>query len=154
MADIAQIELSKSEEKFRKSNQWHSFTAAVYTAVGSASFFGALMTIAQATIAGAAGVGTGAEFAAALLAPLPVLAIGGLIALGTASLYMAQRENTKLKSIQDTHLAEENARCNGRAHGVAPSQAQEYDQNCRADGKQWSQVVKQPVTPGVSAAIH
>lgn len=139
MANLGAVD--QSEEKFRRENQWHSFTSAVYSAVGGASFFGALMTIAQAVVAGAAGVGQGAEFAMALVNPAPILAIGGLMALGTVSLYMAQRENTTLKTIQDKHMAEENARCMSHGHGKAPAMEIEYEQNCRADGKKWGDVL-------------
>lgn len=149
MAD--NIKINSKEEKFRKDNQWYSFTTAVYGAVGMASFFGLLGMLAN-TLVKASVSSAGMAEAMALLGPAPIAVIGGLMALGIAATYMSQNEATKLKSIQDTHLAEENARC--ASHDLVPSIAQEHEQNCRPDGKEWSKVVKEQNSPMRGAVVH
>jgi len=147
---LQSIKNNPVEKEFRNKNLWHSFMQAAYGALGGASFFGALMVIAQGVMglaATAGGIATlGANAAAAQTAsaflvtnPITLAAIGGLIAAGLAFTYMSQREGTELKVLQDEHLAQQTAI--QHSMGRAPSLNIEHEQNQRADGKQWQEVV-------------
>lgn len=131
------------EAEFQSKNQWYSFTQAVYGALGWASFIGLLGTIANSVVnlaVGEAAQPGAVEFAKALFTQTtPLVAIGGLMAFGVACTYMAQREATKLKSLQDTHLAEESAKCMSVGKSVCVDI--EHEQNQRADGKKWAAVI-------------
>lgn len=154
MAKTPPIIISEEEQDFQRKNQWYSFTGHLYSAIGGAAFFGLLGLIATSAVALAVGPAAGGAFemaSAIIQNSLPKLAIGGLMAIGTASIYMAQKEFTKLKCVQDLHMAQENARHIGVVPGMAPEAAKsvacdehiEYPQNERADGKSWSDVVSQ-----------
>lgn len=154
---MAEAMIDAKEEKFRKDNQWYSFTQAVYGALGWASFIGLLGTIASSAVTLAVGKAAAPEatkFALALFTETtPLLAIGGLMAFGIVCTYMSQREATMLKSIQDTHLAEANAKCVTQGQAVAMVQAPEHEQNCRADGKRWADVVAAKASTQAQLAV-
>ncbi len=69
--------------------------------------------------------------------------IGGLAAAGLAFTYMAQREATELRVLQDEHLAQQNAHQmgKGKAPELAVAQTIEYPENQRADGQKWEIVM-------------
>ncbi len=134
------------EKEFRRKNQWYSFTGHLYAAVGGAAFIGLLGMIASSLVKVAAGGVAGAEAALIFSSPAPMLAMGGLMVLGTACVWMAQREFTELKCIGDEHLAIQNAR--KLQSEVQITKAVEHSQNSRADGKSWVSVVN----PGQQAA--
>lgn len=133
--DIACSPDDATEKEFRKQNLWYSFTTAAFNAFGMAAFFGVLATVTQNVIQ----VAAGAETAAAIFSPVPLLAIGALMAIGVAATYMSQREATELKCIQDEHLAHQNAKKLSPELGMSRTQPAEYSQNQRADGKTWQE---------------
>ncbi|WP_425400192.1 hypothetical protein [Aeoliella sp.] len=135
MTDTKESEL---ESTFRKKNQWHSFKAAAYGALGMAAYMGAFMTLANGLI----GVAGGTAVAASIFSPLPLLAIAALVVVGTASTYMSQQEQTELKVIQDEHLAQQNAR-ELRNNGHALGNDIQADVG-RRDGRSWQEVVSTP----------
>jgi len=130
------------EADFQAKNQWHSFKNAVYGGIGQASFFGVLMAVGGAVVSAAAGVPQSVALLTGLVSgPLPLLAVGAMMAVGAAFTYMSQREATIMKSLQDTHLAEETAMCNAAGHGKVKGVQVEYEQNQRSDGKTWNQAI-------------
>jgi hypothetical protein len=137
--------VTEHEEEFRSQSRWLSFKGALFSAVGGASFFGVLSMVANKAITLAAG-GAGAAEVAALTGVMPLLVVGGLMAVGAAAIFMAQDQYTQLKSLQDRHQAEENARClqegQGKGVVVTPEQEAHYAQNVRADGKKWVDVAR------------
>ena len=128
------------EKDFRKKNLWFSFTGNMYGAFGSAAFIGLLGTMAKAAIDVAAGTAS----AAAIFAPLPLLIMGGLMAIGAACIYMSQKEYTEARCIGDQHAAIEIAKQKVQAlyQGRSAQPVVEHEQNSRADGKRWADVVK------------
>ena len=143
-----------TEEEFQSTSRWMSFKGALFSAAGGASLFGVLNTVASKALGVATGAITG-EDATSLLEPTALATVGGLVGVGATSIFMAQDQYTQLKSLQDTHLAEENAKCMHQNQGVdvpekAQACAQEHPQNCRADGKKWTQVV----APAQQVAQH
>lgn len=160
--------VDKEEQEFRKKNQWHSFAASAWGALGAASFFAALGTLASGMISVAAGVPTtvaGGMITPSMFVlggPLPYAVMGGLLALGAAATYMSQSEATELRVLQDEHMAKQQAQCMGVAQGKGLNQEQaqavcgadkEFSQNQRADGKQWQQVVTAQAQEAV-ARVH
>jgi len=130
------------EADFQAKNQWHSFKGAVYGGIGQASFFGVLMALGSAVVAAAAGIPSGTALLGGLVAgPLPLIAVGAMMAAGAVFTYMGQREATIIKSLQDTHLAEETAMCTAPGHGKEKCAQVEYEQNQRSDGKTWNQAL-------------
>lgn len=130
------------EAKFRKDRQHVSFKAQMFTALSTATFFGVLGTMVTSAVK-AFGVGAGAAEAAALMtSPLPLAVMGVAVAAGIAFTYIAQKQWTDLRVLEDDHLARRNAEClEKEAHMQGKSAIVEFDQNQRADGKEWAQVV-------------
>jgi len=126
------------EKDFRKKNLWYSFTGALYGAIGGAAFFGLLATVAQALVK----VAAGAVKEGAIFGPVPLLVMGGLMAVGTLCVYMSQREYTELRCLGDQHLAYQNAKQLSSRQEVGQAQTVEHVQNCRADGKKWVQALR------------
>lgn len=139
---MTEPKIDAKEAEFQSKNQWYSFTATLYNALGGAAFIGLLGMLAQTLVKASTSAAATTE-ALALVNPVPLAVIGSMMAVGTACLYMSQREATKLKTIQDTHLAEENARCAGQGKAPAHTIAHEpeHEQNCRSDGKKWVDAV-------------
>ncbi|MGE0754685.1 MAG: hypothetical protein AB7L92_05945 [Alphaproteobacteria bacterium] len=126
-----------AEQEFRKKNQWYSFTGHLYSALGGAAFIGLLGTAAKAVVDLAAGVtGAGAIFGA-----LPLAVMGGLMVIGTACIYMAQKEFTELKCIGDEHLAIQNAKKLTMAPAIPAMEVHQGHHCSRTDGKSWQEVV-------------
>lgn len=159
------------ENDFRKKRQWTSFKAQVYTALSTATFFSVLTTLvtsavkavafSSSTASTAVALSSGAASAAVATTEMlmfgvaPVALMGAAIAVGVGFTYMAQHEWTDLKVMEDDHLAKRNAECMHVSQDVEKPHGMEHEQNCRADGKQWAQVVHAPRSgPEKSAAIH
>ena len=136
-----------AELEFRNKNLHFSFTNSLYSAFGNAAFIGLLGTLVKAAVDVSAGVSA----ASALFAPVPLLVMGGLMAVGTFCIYMSQKEYTELRCLGDQHLARATAKEKVKqlylAKNVEPSAEVEHEGNCRADGKQWAQVVRQDMVP-------
>lgn len=128
-------ESDPAERDFRKKNLWVSFKGYLYQALGGACFIGLLTQVTSGLVKAVAGeAGAAAMFGAG-----PVGVMIGLMAAGVACLYMAQKEFTDLRCIQDEHLAHQNAlQLNGNGHVKA--HAQEFTNPGRGDGKSWEQV--------------
>lgn len=152
-----------AEKAFRKKNEWHSFTTAAYGALGMASFFGALSVLANGLIGLAAkkaavqGLGMMEGMAGIVTNVAPMAVIGGLVAAGLAFTYMAQREATELRCLQDEHLAQQNAKEMG--HGKAPQvemqqNQPEYPDQCRKDGKTWDEYLALRDVPAAGRALQ
>lgn len=105
-----------------------------YFAQGVSMLVGAVMNGGIAAAGG--GILAGASVAAG------VAAMAGLALVGAGFVYLSQKEYTKLRVIQDEHLAEKNAQC-AQGNGLCPAPI-EHEQNQRADGKHWTQVVSDP----------
>lgn len=129
---------AQSEKEFRKKNLWHSFLTAAYGALGMAAYMGSLATLAN----GIVGIASGTATAAAVFAPLPLLAIGGLALLGTVSTYLSQYEATEVRVLQDEHLAQQNAKSLVPNLGLEQATIPEYEQNRRADGRRWQDALR------------
>lgn len=147
------------EKEFRKQNLWHSFKAALYGAIGGAAFLGLLTKITSMLVDYAAGETVAALHPANL--PVTGLITGGLMTAGVLSTFMAQKEYTELRVLQDDHLAAKNAKMmNGRSQEPEHSHASHhahYPQNQRRDGKEWTQVVRtEPIALAAdhSRAVH
>ncbi len=131
------------EEKYRLQSRWFSFTSQTWGALGMATFFGALMTIAMGVVALA--MGTPAMLGGLLTPSAPLLsisglaALGGLLGFGAIATYMSQREATELRIVQDEHMAQQQAKCMNK--DKAPAVEVEYQQNRRKDGRKWGDVV-------------
>ena len=75
------------------------------------------------------------------------LVMGGMMVAGIACTFLAQREWTELKELQDDRLARKNADClakqnsQGLSISAQPHCGMEFGQNQRADGKTWEQAV-------------
>jgi len=142
MADTKTEENSKprdpAEIEFRKKNLWHSFTGSLYRGIGGASFFGLLVIIVRSAIDIAAN-GQSAAQASLMFGVSPLLVMGAFAALGTACIYMAERESTKLKVLEDNYRVQLQAKERAKQH--APEQ-QMQEQSLRADGKNWTQATQ------------
>ena len=145
------------EKDFRKKNLWHSFMQGTYGALSIAAYMGALGTLATGLITAAttasAPVVAGVAVAGSIFAPLPMLVIGGLLAVGTICSYMSQVEGTELKCLQDEHMAQQNAMKLTPGLAVSQSASVDHPKNQRADGKKWQEVVSNP-QPQVSQQVH
>jgi len=129
----------QAETLFRKKTLWHSFTSSLYRAFSGACFFGLLSTLVRSAIDLAAG-GDAAIHAGQMFGASPLLVMGAFGALGTAFVYMAERENTKVKAIGDEHRAMLEAK---HVQELATEQSQAINaQPARADGKPWAQTLQ------------
>lgn len=141
------------EEDFRKKRKMISFKAQVYTGLSTATFFGVLGLLVTTAVK-ALGTGAAAVEAAALFAnPLALGAVGVALAAGVAFTWLAQEQWTDMKVIEDDHLAKRSAECL-QGHSQEKSQTVEHEQNCRADGKNWTQVVSQQSAQQAQHAAH
>jgi hypothetical protein len=126
---------------------WYSFTQFAYAGLSMAAFLGALQTLAGGLITAATKVSagttatttaaTGAAATGTIFAALPMAVIGGLLLVGLGCAYMAQREATELQVVKDEHAACQNA----KQINTGLSQNIEHSQNCRKDGKKWTQAI-------------
>jgi hypothetical protein len=148
--------LDPQEEKYRKESRWLAFKSQTWGALGMASFFAALGTLANglmgfaAKTAGVKGLGMIEGAAGMITSPATLAVMGGLVAVGVACNYMSQHESTELRIIQDEHMAQQQAKC--MKQEKAPAVEVEHEQNCRADGKSWSDVVANQNIPNHAAA--
>ena len=148
MANAVAQSYDSAECEFRKKNLWHSFNSSIYGAVGTAAFIGLLGKIVQSLVDTAAShtaaAGTAAASTGSIFALAPMLVMGGLMALGTFCVYMSQKEYTELRCLGDEHLARATAREKAQNLFQAPvvQQTVEHDQNTRADGQRWADVVR------------
>ena len=121
---------------FRSKRKATSFKAQLYTGLSTATFFGVLgLVVTTGVKALAADVAAAALFAN----PLALGAIGVALAAGVAFTWLAQEQWTEMRVLEDEHLAHRNAECMKERE---VSRGHEHDQNVRADGKQWTQVVR------------
>ena len=150
---------SREEQEFRDKRQHHSFMGALYGALGGAAFIGLLGTIVSELVKTAAKAGstvaqalpnTGPEIS--IFSALPMAVIGGLMAVGTLFVYLAQKEYTELHCIGDEHLARLQAKQLQKS-APAPQLVVEHEQNCRADGKKWSSVVRPGAQPALQTQV-
>ena len=99
---------------------------------------------------GGAAAGAGAGLLG--LTPVGWGAVAAMMTVGVVFTYMSQIESTKLREVQDDRLARKNAdmlvKCHEAHHEITPCQAHEYEQNQRADGKDWQETL----TPDVAIA--
>ena len=140
----AHTAVDPQEEKFRQESRWLSFKSQAWGALGMATFFGALMTIAMGIVSVAMGTPAILENgmitpSAPLLSVSGIAALGGLLGFGAAATYMSQRDATELRIVQDEHMAQQQAKC--MKQDKSPVIAIEHEQNCRADGKKWGDIV-------------
>ncbi len=145
---MAEPIIDAKEAEFRSKSQSHSFAAKAWGGLAGASFFGALITLANALVAVAAAVSTTGGAAnpmlaasSAMLNPLPLAVLGGMAAFGLVATYMSNRSETELKLLNDEHQAQVNAKCMEQSKSRGVAQQQEYEQNCRSDGKSWANAV-------------
>lgn len=140
---IAKVKEDPAEVEFRKKNQWYSFTGHLYSALGGAAFIGLLATVVKGLVSLAAATpGTAAATeAAAFFGAGPLALMGGLMAAGAASIYMAQKQFTELKMIGDEHLAVQNAKKLMQPNVQVAAGVIHHPQNERSDGKKWQDVV-------------
>lgn len=147
---------NEEDKAFRRKNIWHSFLAAMYSIVGGAATYGLLNNLVASVAHPAAVVGGAVTTGAAatgtlgiLLSPavlIPAFIIGGIICT-----YLAQKEYTELRCLQDDNLARRNAVHMATYSPQKDSQQKEvpqpisvnaeYHQNQRSDGKSWEDVV-------------
>jgi len=78
--------------------------------------------------------------ASAVLNPLPLTVLGGLLVLGLGATYMAQLSETEASILQTENQARQNAKCFASSK-KGKEQEPEYEQNCRDDGKKWQEVL-------------
>jgi hypothetical protein len=142
MADMTpESQHQHDEDEFRQKRKTTSFKAQLYTGLSTATFFGVLGLLVTTGVK-ALGAGAAAVEAAALFTnPLALGAIGVALAAGVAFTWLAQEQWTEMRVVEDEHLAKRNAECM-KERTPSKSQSQEYEQNCRADGKEWAHVVK------------
>jgi hypothetical protein len=132
----------KEEADFRRKRQWTSFKAQVFTGLSTATFLGVIANIVGTMIAAVGPTSKALDAALALGDPATIAIMGAALAAGTVFTYMAQNEWTDMRILEDNHLAKRNAQCMQQSQAVEKGCAVEYEQNCRADGKQWTQAVQ------------
>jgi hypothetical protein len=141
-----------ADAEFRKERVWTSFKAVLYSGLSAACFLGVINKLVDTAVKA---VETGG---ASFSSPLALGVMGGFMAVGTLFTYLAQREWTDVKCIEDERLARKNAECMGKTpvlpalpeHGADVSQ--EFEGK-RADGKSWLQVVVQHAND-VASGVH
>jgi hypothetical protein len=146
------------EQEFRANISRHSFAAKVWGGLAGASFFGALMSLAQGLVGKASSMyikdGNAMLGAVtAVLNPLPLAVLGGLGAFGVFATYMAQREETEANILQSENQARQNAKCLTTGKGVEHTPVVEYEQNCRSDNKKWVEAISR-AEPQLSHQLH
>ncbi len=167
------------EEEFRRKNNRHGFLAGLYSNLSGATLIAALGAVTSALIsaaklmsAGAASLSFGSAVAASLSGPVGFILLG-LVVVGVAAAYFAQREFTNQRCVQDNRFAQKNAqqmaqqraqqkaqeREEGRSSSIPGITAAtvekpcfECEDNVRKDGKPWVEAVAAPV-PDMQKAI-
>lgn len=162
---------SAEEQQFRDDSMRHSFKGSLYNALSGAAFIGVLVKLSNLLIDTFSPDAEVSKVAVDTFTHSPggMAAMAGMMAVGTAFTYFAQKEWTELKCIQDERLARKNAEMMSMQHelemekaqAVARGVAQEvkaevkagveearehgcqehYPQNERSDGKSWQAVI-------------